>query len=216
MNKSIINKIFDKVVCINLTERPERKTSVKNEFDKFGIDVEFYHPVKLGFANIIAESIMSANSAIRRGFFNLFQPNEVGCAISHYTVIKQAYLNNVENLFIFEDDIKLTDDFNNKFEQYYKELPKDWNMILLYSFLRVWESRMIPVNNYWRTAHNNWSCVAYGMNRNFMKQYIDTVDNFLCIADMSTLTLQEKMKCYVSNEFLVTPNLLESDIRRIR
>ena len=216
MKQSILNKIFDKVVCINLVERADRKEGIKSQLKKNNIDFEFYHPVKLGFSNIIAEHVTLPVNPNSRGYFNISQPNEVGCAISHYSVIKQAYLEGVKNLFIFEDDIMLDNDFNNKFDIYYKLLPENWNMILLYSFIRVWEDRMIPVNKHWRQAHNNWSCVAYGMNRKFMEEYINAVDKYFCIADLTTLKLQEKLNCYVCDPFIVQPNLMESDIRMIR
>ena len=213
---SPLNKVFDRVVCINLVERSDRKKLITDQLNKFNIDFEFYNPVKFGFANIIVEDIMNSTHPKKRGYFNIFQPNEIGCAISHYSVIKKAYLEGVERLFIFEDDIMLDNDFNNKFKLYYNNLPKEWDMMLLYSFLRVWEERMTPINEYWRNAHNNWSCVAYGMNRKFMELYIHAADEYFCIADLTTLRLQEKLKCYVLQNFLVTPNLNESDIREIR
>lgn len=215
-NISPLNNVFDRVVCINLVERQDRNKLINNELKKFNIKFEFYNPVKFGFAGIIAEEIMNSFTKTRRGFFNIFQPNEVGCAISHYSVIKKAYLEGVNNLFIFEDDITLDDDFNEKFKLYYSKIPKDWNMMLLYSFMQRWEDRMIPVNEYWRTAHNNWSCVAYGMNRKFMEEYIKSADEYFCIADLTTLKLEEKLKCYVLEHFLVNPNLNESDIREIK
>ena len=48
---SLINEYFDKVVCINLLERPDKKEETSKRFIERDINVEWYHPIKFGFAN---------------------------------------------------------------------------------------------------------------------------------------------------------------------
>ena len=211
--ENILNKIFDDVVCINLVERKEKKDFMQAQFDKFGIHVNWFQTVKYGFAPIIANSVTLS----KQGFFNLNQPNEVGCALSHYTVIKKAYLEGKKNLFIFEDDAVLHNDFNNKFKTYYEYIPKDWDLLMLYSYLPGNYTYVDIDNLYWTKASKNWSNVAIGINRNFMEKFIHIMDNFFCVADLPTFKLQEELKGYLVKDFLVMPSeKLNSDIRLIK
>ena len=93
----IINDNFDRVVCINLAKRKDKKQTTQEKFDKVGIKVEWFEAVQYGFA----PSVVTALNANRTGRFNAEQPNEFGCALSHYTVIKKAYEDGLDNIFVF-------------------------------------------------------------------------------------------------------------------
>jgi len=95
-----LNKTFERVVCINLKEREDRTLAARNRFEKQGIDVEFTNSVKWGFSNQIANGI--DNNFIKR------YPSALATTIDHYNIIKKAYLDKLDNLFIFEDDVNNT------------------------------------------------------------------------------------------------------------
>ena len=49
-----LNKIFDKIVCINLLERPDKKEKIEKRFNELGIEVEWFNAIKYDFIpNII-------------------------------------------------------------------------------------------------------------------------------------------------------------------
>lgn len=206
----LLNKEFDKIVCINLAERPDKREKLQKKFDELGIEVEWFTSVKYGFANIIAE----ANSPNKK--FNISQPNEVGCAISHYTVIKKALLDGVKNLFVFEDDIKFHDNFNEKLEKYWIDLPKQCDMVLLYSFMFKLLPQNKRISKKWLTAYNSWSLLAYGMNKRVMEEYIRKQDLKFTISDAVTYTMQEEsnFNIYCAIPTLCIPDVtLGSEIR---
>jgi len=206
----LLNKEFDKVICINLAERPDKREKMQKKFDELGIEVEWFTAVKYGFSNIIAES----NSSNKK--FNIGQPNEVGCAISHYTVIKKSLLDGANKIFVFEDDIKFHNNFNEKLNNYWNDLPNNWDMILLYSFMYNLLPQNKRISKKWLTSFNSWSLLAYGMNKDVMTEYINRQDLFFTISDAVTYKMQEQshFNIYSAIPTLCIPDVtLGSEIR---
>lgn len=83
----ILNDWFDKVYCINLAERPDKRQKMEARFQKLGIEVEWFTAVTYGFANRIVPPLVDHKVC----HFNKQHPNEFGAALSHYTVIKKHY-----------------------------------------------------------------------------------------------------------------------------
>jgi GR25 family glycosyltransferase involved in LPS biosynthesis len=207
----LINEKFDKVVCVNLINRKDKRKTTQEKFDKLGISVEWYNAIQYGFLPNIVKAITDA----KVGHFNITQPYEMGCALSHYSVIKQALEEGVEKLFVFEDDICFHKDFNEKFTKSYNALPEKWDMIMLYSFMYELAPENIRINSRWMKAFNSWSLMAYGMNKKMMKDYIEIQDKFFTISDLVTYNMQkEDYLIYTSTPSLCVPNpTLTSNIR---
>jgi len=206
---SPLHEVFDRIVCISLLEREDKKIIVEKKLNDHGITPEFYRPVIFGFNKMIIEDLYRGKNSR----FTKEHPNEIGCSLSHYTVIKTAYLEGVERLFIFEDDILFNKDFDVLLSNSLKSLPYDWQMIMLYGYTFN-DEFCKRVNSRWTEAHNLWSAMAYGMNRNAMKTYIEMMDKFFSVADYPTITMQDILKVYCSVPTLCIPNTkLGSDIR---
>ena len=201
-----LNKDFDKVFCINLKERPDKKEKMQKKFDNLGIEVEWFTAVQYGFAPRIVKSINDA----KVGHFNDNQPFEIGPSLSHYSVIKMGLLEGYEKIFVFEDDALLHENFNDKLDKYLDDLPKDWHLILLYSFMYDILPENIRVSKKWIRSFRAWSLMSYGMNREFMKKYIESQDSFWTISDLVTYRLQET-KQY--NIYSAIPTLCIPDVK---
>jgi GR25 family glycosyltransferase involved in LPS biosynthesis len=80
---------FDRVICINLSSRQDKKQSVSKVFKSLNIPVQFYtaqpQPLKGG---------------------------RYGCFHSHISVIKKAYDDGLDNILIFEDDVVPSPTYN--------------------------------------------------------------------------------------------------------
>lgn len=76
------DKIFDYAFCINLISRPDRKESCDKIFDRLGIKVEYYHPIK--------------------------HPTDgrIGCFDAHLYLINLGLQRGYKRVAIFEDDIE--------------------------------------------------------------------------------------------------------------
>ena len=209
----LINEKFDKVVCISLVNRVDKRTKTELKFRELGIDVEWFGAVEYGFASQIVEALRPTQNDFPR--FNTKHPNEFGAAMSHYTVIKGAFQTGVEKLFVFEDDVMFRKDFNTQFEKYYKALPENWDMFMLYSFMYKLQPQNIRVNARWIKSYDAWSLMAYGMNRKAMERYIKDQDKMFQIADRASFKMQGKdLNIYSAVPTLCIPNQkLGSNIR---
>ena len=109
-----ILKYFDKVYCINLDERTDRWEQVQVEFDKIGIrgDVERWSGVKHTDGNL-------------------------GCTLSHKTIIEHCKKQGLNNVLIFEDDVLFVNDDVDKLEEAFEELGEMGNWDLFYVGLTV-------------------------------------------------------------------------------
>jgi GR25 family glycosyltransferase involved in LPS biosynthesis len=209
----LLNETFDKVVCINLLERPDKKQNIQEKLTSLGIEFEWYHPVKWGFASKVVNAVNKTNV----GHFNSEQPNELGAMTSHYHVVKSSLVQGYNSVFVFEDDVMFQKDFNSKLEKYWKKLPKDWDFVSFYSFMYNILPENTRVSSRWVKSYKSWSLMAYGMNRRFMEGYVKFLDEFPTISDMASFKMQEsgEFNCYSSVPTLCIPNTeLGSNIRK--
>lgn len=207
-----INKDFDKVICINLAERPDKREKMQKKFDQLGIEVEWFTAVQYGFIPNIINPIVDS----KVGHFNKSQPYEIGASLSHYHVIKQALEEGCKNIFVFEDDVKFHENFNEKIEDYFNNLPSDWDLILLYSFMYELLPQNKRVSKRWIQSYRSWSLMSYGMNSKYMQEYIRRQNLFFTIADSVTYKMQEspEFKAYSAVPTLCIPETeLGSNIR---
>ena len=211
--KSTLCNYFDKIVFINLLNRPDKRNAIESRLDKLGIEAERFGAVEYGFSKEIVESLKPTINDFPR--FNVKHPNEFGAAMSHYTVIKTALEQGYESLFVFEDDALFRKDFNTQFGKYYDALPENWDMFMLYSFMYKIQPQNIRVNARWIKSFDAWSLMAYGMNRNAMVQYITDMDLMFQIADRASFKMQGKdLNIYSAVPTLCIPNQkLGSNIR---
>lgn len=215
---SLINERYDKIVCINLKERPDKKEYMLERFEQYDIDVEWYHPVILGYASHFVDLYADKYNDLSRNYvrFNKAFPNEFGTLHSHYCVIKTALLEGVDNLFVFEDDCAFHKDWNNLLPKYLNSIPDDADGILLYSYMDRLLPENVRVKPRWTKGFASWSFLAYGLNRKAMEGYIALMDSAPMIADRGSW---EMMTHGGYNFYIATPNLvipqktLTSDIR---
>lgn len=215
---SLINERYDKVVCISLKERDDKFKYMQAQFEKFKIDAEFFRPVIPGYAGKLVQPYLEKYNEPQKNFylFNPKFPNELGALQSHYHVIKTAYLEGRESLFVFEDDCAFHKDWNTLLPKYLDTVPEDADGILLYSFMNVLEPQNVRIKPRWTAGYASWSFIAYGLNRKAMKGYIDLIDNQPMIADRGSWTMMTfyDYKFYIASPPLVIPTKkLTSSIR---
>lgn len=206
-----INKEFDKVICINLAERKDKRERMESRFSRLGITTEWFTAVQYGFIPKILNPIVDS----KVGNFNKNQPFEIGAALSHYHVIKQALAEGCEKIFVFEDDAKFHFDFNNKFNSYMNILPENWDILLLYSFMYQLNPENTRINSKWIRSFNSWSLMSYGINKKAMQAYIKSQDNFFTISDRVTYEMQNnnEFNIYSAVPTLCIPEPNSSNIR---
>jgi glycosyl transferase family 25 len=138
-----ILKYFDKVYCINLKDRTDRWEQAQNEFNKLGI-----------------VDVVERWEAIKKDDGNL------GCTLSHKTLIEHCKEQGYQRVLIFEDDVLFVETDTNKLEKAFKELEEMGNWDLFYvgltmdpysgKFMRITDN--ILKTNFAYTTH------AYAVN----------------------------------------------------
>lgn len=118
------------IYCINLDHREDRRVSVGAEFEREGLDVEFFPAV---------DGRVNAPTGI------YVTPSEYGCSQSHTNIWRDMVLKNRDIALVFEDDVCLESDFKNKLNQILedaKNLP--WDVIHLGPLLPIRKGLATP------------------------------------------------------------------------
>jgi glycosyl transferase family 25 len=104
---------IDKIFCINLERRPDRRELAENEFSRFGLDFEFFKGVD--------GHLLDLKSKIK--------PGHVGCVLSHLNLFKHIKDLDGDVFMITEDDVVFSDDFMEKYDKLIGRVPDDWNLL---------------------------------------------------------------------------------------
>lgn len=153
---NILNEYFDKIYCINLLRREDRKKKCIEQFDKIGLDVEFFPAIdKLTIKN---------NSSITDG--------QLACLSSHYNIIRKAKKNILSNVLIFEDDVVISDDILEVFENSKHDIPDDW-MMLYFGGNHL--NGLTPVKNNIHKMVSSLTTHAYAIKSDIYDEVLDRV-----------------------------------------
>jgi len=106
---------FDKVYCINLKHREDRKINILSQCTKYKLG-------KIDFFNAI-------NGKEYSNKYNLLS-GAIGLIMSNIEILKESKKKNYEKILILEDDCYFTDEILN-IESYLENLPNDWDMFYL-------------------------------------------------------------------------------------
>ncbi len=150
-----ILKHFDRVYCINMDKRPDRWEQAQVEFKKMGIE----------------------NDVIRwSGVEN--SDGNLGCTLSHKTLIEHCKAEGLNNVLIFEDDVLFVETDTDKLEEAFGELKalENWDLFYvgvtmapqLNSFRRVTDNLLRTTFAY--TTH------AYAVNAQAFDPMIEAWD----------------------------------------
>lgn len=63
----------------------------------------------------------------------------VACFLSHLRAVQKGYDSGDEYFGIFEDDVIFIEDFEERFQTTFSNLPDNWNVFMLCSYQTSWE-----------------------------------------------------------------------------
>lgn len=222
-----LSKYFDKVFLLNLAEREDRLSGMLEQIENI-FDIK----------DIIINRtcIFPHNKPMMRGLqadcgFKFTKPNEVGCAMEHYKMVKTAYLTGSEHILIMEDDLCFYKNFD-----YIKEsldnMPEDYDIIQFGGFsgdekIRttiIYKSTMCSKHNY---KNNNcfitssktceddktnlrlWCTSMYALSRKGMQYYIAYMDKAFSVADMPLYMAADNSNL-VNHYIAITPLVIQT------
>jgi GR25 family glycosyltransferase involved in LPS biosynthesis len=192
---------FDKVYCINLDRRPDRLENFKKEVNKFNLG-EFER-----FSAYDGKQLNLTNE------YNL-KPGEIGIIKSNLDIIKDAKKNNYKTILIIEDDCVFNDEIIN-FENYFKLLPNDWDMLYMGGNHNTHMGVKPPlkINDKVVKLHSTYSAHFIGIKSSVFDQIEVLLERGQQPLDVAYVTLQKIFNCYSFTPALTSQLVNFSDIQ---
>jgi GR25 family glycosyltransferase involved in LPS biosynthesis len=118
---AFINRVCDKVFVINLEEQKDRLTKFDTIMKSQDIKYERFNAVK--GSTILKDERLTE-------YCNTYCTDGMkGCALSHRSIWEYMVENDLQNVFIFEDDAEIDENFARNFQHVWNHLPKDYDII---------------------------------------------------------------------------------------
>lgn len=140
---------FDKIYCINLNSRPDRKETCDEIFKMYNIPISFYqvdrHPV----------------SGLQ------------GCFESHVDIITKSYEAGYNNILIFEDDLLDSPYFTSELLSravHFMNTDDKWELFYLGTHLDIYSNKVKFVSPYILKV-KSFTTHAYALSRKGMERY---------------------------------------------
>lgn len=178
----MINQFKNKF-CINLDHRTDRWQQCQEEFSKHHI------------FNVQRLSATYGNpDNLKHNMQQLPILPNIGVTLSHLRILKYAKENNLEDVLVFEDDVVFADDFNKKFDAYFNDIPKNWDMIY-FSDTNVGGLESVT-ENIWRTF-GSLTSHSYIIKNSVYDKFIDIFEKLENVADFSYAENHQYIKAYI-------------------
>lgn len=173
-NKKKIN--VDKVYVCHWSSLIDRKNYINERLNSLGIEHEFVELYDTSNWNV--DEISKKYKLIFS--FNPRQTEKkypvISLALKHCWIVEDAIKNNYESIMILEDDAEFVDDFVDKFNSYYKQLPKDWDMCFVGSCCNLF-SKNIESNVFVYPASSSRCTHCYIISKSGLNKIRDEMYN---------------------------------------
>lgn len=116
-----------------------------------------------------------------------------GCLLSHLAVVSEARDSGAANILIFEDDVVLDPDFQQKFSRYIKEVPDDWDMLY---FGALHKDEPVKMSEHVGRITKANSTFAYALKHTVFDEFIALNTRAEHVLDMNSYLLQQRFNCY--------------------
>lgn len=179
---------LEKIFCLNLERRPDRKEHAIKQFEKIGLQgVEFVTAVDgkaLGLQSTLTD----------------ITPGMIGCYESHRNIMRHCIENNIKSYLVFEDDILFIDGFNIFVQMAIEKLPADWEFVYWgCTEHNGFASHEIQINDMWVVPKSAWGTQAFMMRGRAIKLIYEKLERMQMQIDcqLSLITLpQSGLKYY--------------------
>lgn len=190
----------DKTYVINLPHRVDRLRIAKQQFAKAGI---------------CNYTVFQAIDAKRLKIKGTVEDNQglIGCFLSHYVILQEAIINGYKRIAIFEDDILLVQDFKEKFDIAYEQVPDKWQMLYLGYYERTGAAK-VQVSENVTIPKNTWGTHAYMVQNKGIKIMYDNLQTIRSHIDVQiTEDIVPKMYSYCISPAICYQSGIKSDIQ---
>jgi GR25 family glycosyltransferase involved in LPS biosynthesis len=165
--------VLPKIFCLTLKDTPQRKEYAERHFKERGLDVEFFDGIngaKFGLRTTIPYKDDNPE-----GDDYFITAGHIGCILSHYMLWKTLMYLPYDEILIFEDDVILSENFVNKFQEYKTQLPDDWQYTFVgHCCMPPNEHQTKITDNVITTSHSPMCTHAYMIKKSSIPTLLDT------------------------------------------
>lgn len=214
---AFINRVCDKVFVINLEEQKERLET----FDKCmrNQDIKYERFNAINGSKILNDDRLT-------NYCNTFCTNGMkGCALSHRSIWEYMVENNLQNVFVFEDDAVINENFIRDFQHIWNHLPKDYDIVYfgcLFGcsddsitnslFKKVAGIDTEEINEFVQTSKGSVGTHAYMISLEGAKKFTSKPINFHIDTQILSWIKTYDYKAYAVNYNLVDTNQNDSTL----
>jgi len=195
-----LTDFFDKTFCINLDRRKDRWEECLAEFNKYNLtNVERFNAID-------GKDLQQ----IKSGFVT---PSRLALVLTNIKILEKAIQENYETILILEDDVEFTDEVNN-ISEYFKFLPKDWDM-LYFGGNHNTHMKILPpkiVNEKVCKLHNTYSTHCVAINKKTFTTILNRLRKCDNALDVIYVELQSTLNVYSFYPMIATQRVSFSDI----
>ena len=181
-----INSFFDKVYVITCDSFFDRHVYIKEHFHKNNIKFQFY---------VSIDNTLLINSVI--------SSTEMSLSLSHLHCVIDAKLNGYKSILICEDDIQFVSNVEEKFVQFIKGLPTNWNFLQIGN--QFWADKWLRRKHISENLYKfEWGTGSHCIGINF-DSYDILIDRFKKLdnpVDFMYYDLFSTVNCYCPEKFL--------------
>jgi GR25 family glycosyltransferase involved in LPS biosynthesis len=195
-----LTDFFDKTFCINLDRRKDRWEECLTEFNKYNLNnVERFNAID-------GKDLQQ----IKSGFVT---PSRLALVLTNIKILEKAIQENYETILILEDDVEFTDEVNN-ISEYFKFLPKDWDMLYFGGNHNTHMKTLPPkiVNEKVCKLHNTYSTHCVAINKKTFTTILNRLRKCDNALDVIYVELQSTLNVYSFYPMIATQRVSFSDI----
>ena len=149
-----VNDVVDKVLVRNLTRRPDRIEQIVPELARVGINYEIFTAV---------DHLDKDSNAMLWNALNL------------KSMLYRTYQNRWKAVLLLDDDTYFCKDFEQKFDEFWQQVPDDWDSVSLSSIFRDAVSTQEFVAPLVIRSYESWGGHATIVNAKAYVAYINTI-----------------------------------------
>jgi hypothetical protein len=181
-----LNEMFDAVIVLNLDRRPDRLKSITYQLNK--LDTTFHR----------WPAIDNLNTDMSPIFCNLMN----GMNRLLYSQYKEY-----KTVLFLDDDCEFVDNFYDKLEQVWQEIPEDWDTVSFGDHLMSSESVTDRVKRIWQSYGGHATAIKLSCAPILFEMYQGKT-----FADIEANKFSDKLKRYAIEPGLVGQGRYESDL----
>lgn len=199
-----LEKYFERVVVVSLKRRPDRLAKFWDRLNTVGWP--FKRPEVF---EAIDGNLVPTPSGV--GGVNRWNSGggAWGCMQSHRQILENCLMHQVSSVLVLEDDAWPIDDFPSKIEQFLKEVPEDWEGMMLggqhFGHVPEVKSGILKCQNCQRTH-------AYVARGKYLRDLYALWHSYFGHCDHVMGPFQARYNVYSPSPFLIAQGINQSDI----